>query len=84
MSHRVAVRALTSPVKGREPSFMADIADFSIVTYERKPGCWPAAIVRKVSSGSVGGDKVRSVVTPDDCATEADAQLAAQKLIRKL
>jgi hypothetical protein len=63
---------------------MADIADFSIVTYERKPGCWRAAITREVSSGSVGGDKVRSVVTPDDYASEADALFAAQKLIRKL
>ena len=32
----------------------------------------------------VGGDKVRSVVTPDDYATESAALLAAQKLIRKL
>jgi hypothetical protein len=63
---------------------MADISEFSIVTYERKSGCWRAAITRKVSSGSVGGDKVRSVVTPDDYASEADALLAAQKLIRKL
>ena len=31
-----------------------------------------------------GGDKVRGVVTPDDFASESDAQLAAQKLIRKL
>lgn len=78
------MRALTSPINRREPCPMADIADFSIVTYERKPGCWRAAITRKVSSGRVGGDKVRSVVTPDDYASEADAQFAAQKLIRKL
>ena len=64
---------------------MADISEFSIVTYERKPGRWRAAIIRKGSAGTVvGGDKVRSVVTPDDHASESDAQLAAQKLIRKL
>ena len=64
---------------------MADISEFSIVTYERKPGHWRAAIIRKVRSGIiVGGDKVRSVVTPDDYATEADALVAAQKVIRKL
>jgi hypothetical protein len=64
---------------------MADISEFSIVTYERKQGCWRAAITRKASAGMVvGGDKVRSVVTPDDSASEADAQLAAQKLIRTL
>jgi hypothetical protein len=64
---------------------MADISEFSIITYERKPGCWRAAITQKGSAGPVvGGDKVRSVVTPDDYATESDAQFAAQKLIRKL
>jgi hypothetical protein len=64
---------------------MADISEFSVVTYERKPGHWRAAITRKVGSGIVvHGDKVRSVVTPDDYATESDAQFAAQKLIRKL
>jgi hypothetical protein len=63
---------------------MADISEYSIVTYERKPGCWRAAVTRKVSSGSVGGDKVRCVVTPNDCSSEADAQFAAQKMIRKL
>jgi DNA-binding protein HU-beta len=46
-----AVEWLTSP-------------SFSIVTYERKPGCWRAAITPKVGSGGVGGEKVRSVVTP--------------------
>jgi hypothetical protein len=62
---------------------LADISDFSIVTYERKPGCWRAAMKR--SAGViVGGGKERSVVTPDDYASESDAELAAQKLIRKL
>ena len=63
---------------------MGDISNFSIVTYERKPGCWRAAITPKVGSGGVGGEKVRSVVTPDDYPSEADALFAAQKLIRKL
>jgi hypothetical protein len=64
---------------------MADISEFSIVTYERKPGCWRTAITRKSSAGVVvGGDKVCSVVTPDDYASESDAQFAAQKLVRKL
>ena len=64
---------------------MADISEFSIVTYERKPGHWRAAITRKGSAGMVvGGDKVRSVVTPDDYASESEAELAAQKLIRRL
>ena len=64
---------------------MADISQFSIVTYERKPGHWRAAFVRKVLTGSaVRGDTVHSSVTPDDYASESEAELAAQKLIKKL
>jgi hypothetical protein len=64
---------------------MADLSKFSIITYQRKPGHWRAAIIPKVRSEIVdGGDTVRSVVTPDDCASESEAELAAQKLIRKL
>jgi hypothetical protein len=64
---------------------MADISEFSIITYERKPGRWRAAITRKRGAGIIAsGDKVLSVVTPDDYASESDAQLAAQKFIRKL
>jgi hypothetical protein len=65
---------------GTEP--MANISEFSIVTFERKPRCWRAAIIRKGSTGNVGGDKVRSVVTPEDYPSEADAWDAAQQLIR--
>jgi hypothetical protein len=74
---------------GVKPDFrddsMADISEFSIVTYERKPGYWRAAITQKVRTGiAVGSGKVRSIVTPDDHASEAEAQAAAEKLIRKL
>jgi hypothetical protein len=64
---------------------MADISKFSIVTYERKPGQWRAAITPIRRSGSsMQGGTVLSVVTPDDFASEADAQLAAEKIIRTL
>ena len=64
---------------------MADISKFSIVTYERKPGQWRAAITPIARSGaSSQGATVLSVVTPDDSASEADAMLAAQQTIRKL
>jgi hypothetical protein len=64
---------------------VADISEYSIVTYERKPGHWRAAIspVRRPSSSGQGGT-IFSVVTPDDYASESEAQLAAEKLIRKL
>jgi hypothetical protein len=63
---------------------MANVSEFSIVTYPRKPGHWRAAIVPMVRIGGVGGETVRSVVTPDDFASEGEAQLAAEALIRKL
>jgi hypothetical protein len=63
---------------------MANISEFSIVTYERKPGYWRAAITRKGGARIAGGDKVRSIVTPDDHESESAAELAAEKLIRKL
>ena len=64
---------------------MSEDLGFSITTYERKPGQWRAAITRKVRAGIVvGGDKVRSIVTPDEYASESEAQVAAEKLISKL
>jgi hypothetical protein len=63
---------------------MANVSEFSIVTYLRKPGHWRAAIISNVRIGSVGGKRVRSVVTPHDFASESEAQLAAEKLIRRL
>ena len=64
---------------------MAELSQYSIVTYERKPGHWRAAFVRKALTGSaVRGDTVHSSVTPDDFASESDAMFAAEKIIRKL
>ena len=64
---------------------MAGVSEFSIVAYLRKPGHWSAAIMREARAGIVvGGDKVRSIVTPDEYASESEAQVAAEKLIRKL
>ena len=64
---------------------MAEISQFSIVTYERKPGHWRAASVRKaLTGGALRGDKVHSSVTPDDYASESEAKFAAEKIIRKL
>jgi hypothetical protein len=64
---------------------MADISRFSIVTYERKTGHWRAAFTRKARTGSViDAAKVLSVVTPEDYASESEARVAAEKLIRRL
>jgi hypothetical protein len=63
---------------------MANVSEFSIVTYLRKPGHWRAAITPKMRRFESVGERVRSVVTPDDFASETEAQLAAENLIRKL
>jgi hypothetical protein len=64
---------------------LAEISQFSIVTYERRPGHWRAAITPYHHSGSfIRGKTTTSFVTPDDSASEADAKVAAEKIIRKL
>ena len=62
---------------------MTHISEFTIVTYQHKPGHWRAAIIPKARSENVVRGEVRSVVTPDDFASEAEAQLAAEGLIRR-
>jgi hypothetical protein len=64
---------------------MAEISQFSIVTYQRRPGHWRAAITPHRQSGTfIRGKTTSSFVTPDDFASESDAKLAAEKIIRKL
>ena len=53
---------------------MAHISGFTIVTYQRKPGHWRAAITPKARSFVPG--EVCSVVTPDDYESESKAELA--------
>jgi len=81
LGHKHASRC--EPVFRGDP--MADISKFSIVTYERKPGHWRAGRYPEGPRWDCRrGDKVRSIVTPDDYASESEAQVAAEKLIRKL
>jgi hypothetical protein len=64
---------------------MAELSQFSIVTYERRPGHWRAAITPILRSGTfIQGKTTSSVVTPDDFASEPDAKVAAEKMIRAL
>jgi hypothetical protein len=64
---------------------LADITQFSIVTYERRPGLWRAAITPVRQSGAtVPRGIVMSVVTPDDHLSESDATSAARKMIMRL
>jgi hypothetical protein len=64
---------------------LAELSQYSIVTYERRPGSWRAAITPHRPSGNViRGKTTTSLVTPDDWASEADARFAAEKIIRKI
>jgi hypothetical protein len=64
---------------------MALISEYSIITFERKPEHWRAAVVPKGRLGIVvRADKVLSTVTPYDSASEAEANFAAEQLIKKL
>jgi hypothetical protein len=64
---------------------LADINQFSIVTYQRRPGLWRAAITPVRRSGvAPQGSTVVSMVTPDDHLSEPDAISAARKMIMRL
>jgi hypothetical protein len=64
---------------------MAELSHFSIVTYERRPGFWRAAItpVRQTAT-FIRGRTTSSFVTPTDFASESEAKFAAEKIIKKL
>jgi hypothetical protein len=64
---------------------LADITLFTIVTYERRPGHWRAAVTPVRRSGAmIGGCIVSSLVTPDDFSSEQEAKSAAEKIITRL
>jgi hypothetical protein len=88
MHHAAALairQALTSQRRRRVVSWpMAQMSEYSIVTYEREPGHWRAAVSPKVLDRSrAPGKTVHSTVTPDDSASESEAKLAATRLIRE-
>ena len=63
---------------------MADISQYSIVTYERRPGHWRAAITPIRRSGTlIQGKTISSIVTPDDSASEPDAKFAAERIYQE-
>jgi hypothetical protein len=64
---------------------MADKSQFSIVTYQRNPGHWRAAISPYAHSGIfIRGRTTVSFVTPDDYGSESEAVTAAEKIIKAL
>jgi hypothetical protein len=68
---------------------MADIAKFSILTFQRKPGLWRASVTpadRRPPpiASRKNGEEVFSVLTPRDFPTEELAQNAAKDLVKNL
>ena len=65
---------------------MIKVDGFEIVTFQRKPGCWRASIslLMDARTSEVGTKEIRSFLTAEDCATEADAEKAARYAINKL
>jgi hypothetical protein len=64
---------------------MANISQFSVVTYEGRPGHWRAAIFPVRRAGIIiRGSTVLSFVTPDDLTSEQHAKFAAEQIIIKL
>jgi hypothetical protein len=64
---------------------LAEISQYSIVAYERRPGHWRAAITPNRQSGNfIKGKTIFSIVTPEDWVSELEAKFAAKKMIRKL
>jgi hypothetical protein len=64
---------------------MADQSQFSILTFQRRPGHWRAAINRKDRTAiNMGGVMLKSFVTSVDCESEQEAEKSAQKAIRQI
>lgn len=64
---------------------MANQSDYSILTYQRHPGLWRAAVSRK--DGAVlkmDGTHLKSFVTPEDCESEDEALKASRKAISQI
>jgi hypothetical protein len=79
-------RALTTLPSWREPVLRGGhrISEFTIVTYQHKPGRWRAANTPKARSENFVPGEVCSVVTPDDYESEVQSRACAEKLIRTL
>jgi hypothetical protein len=64
---------------------MADASQFTILTFQRRPGLWRASISPKATnSATIKGQTMLGFVTEDDCDSEEAAETAAKRAIKKL
>jgi hypothetical protein len=59
---------------------MGKPSDYTITTFERKPGMWRSSIL--LTGASTADRKMKSVITEVDSISERDAELAALRMIR--
>jgi hypothetical protein len=64
---------------------MAEVSQFTIVTFQRQPGLWRASMSHKECNGiTVKGTNMLSLITSSDCTSEGGAKNAAIEAIKKL
>jgi hypothetical protein len=64
---------------------MAKPSDYRVVTFQRKPGQWRANITPIVQPAAITrGAALLGFVTSEDCSSEANAVIAADRAIREL
>ncbi|HEY0327459.1 MAG TPA: hypothetical protein VGC77_00035 [Rhodopseudomonas sp.] len=64
---------------------MAKASDYTILTFQRKPGRWRANVTPlAVTAGARQSKTMLGFVTAEDCETEEDAVKAANQAIREL
>jgi hypothetical protein len=67
---------------------MADLAKYTIMTFQRQPGLWRATITRtdrrRCLASRTNGKEILSIVTPLDSGSEEAAGEVAKALIKKL
>ncbi|WP_041802224.1 hypothetical protein [Rhodopseudomonas palustris] len=64
---------------------MAKASDYSILTFQRKPGRWRANVTPLAApNGPRHSKTMLGFVTAEDCDTEEDAVKAANQAIRDL
>jgi hypothetical protein len=67
---------------------MANLANYSITIFQRKPGLWRASITRTdrrpCVASRTSGKELLSLVTPLDSGSEDAAGEAAKAVIKKL
>ncbi len=61
---------------------MANPSDYTITTFQRKPGLWRCSILS--IAPAVSDRKMKSILTDEDSLSEKDAEQNAMRMIRMM